>query len=61
MTRMLLIASAVVLLGLIVVPLEGDALPNGAVGYKLYHYEVDEWVRYSQGDPFPPGGAPSST
>lgn len=61
MTRVLLIASAMVLLGLLVVPLEADALPKGAVGYKVYHDESGEWVRYSQGDPFPPGGADPGT
>ena len=60
---MLLITSAVVLLGLLLVPYEADALPDGAVGYKLYHYEGTEWVRYikSQGDTLPPGGADPGT
>ena len=60
---MLLITSAVVLLGLLLVPYEADALPEGAVGYKLYHYEGTEWVRYikSQGDSLPPGGADPGT
>lgn len=63
MTRMLLAYAVVVLLviGCLLVPLEANALPKGKVGYKAYHYEDDSWVRYSQGDPFPPGGANPGT
>jgi len=58
-----LLATLVVgsLLGLLVAPSIADALPFGAVGYKLYHYEGVNWVRYRQGDPFPPGGATPGT
>jgi hypothetical protein len=61
MTRLLLAVSVALTLGLLLVPGGVDALPEGAVGYKLYHYEVDEWVRYTQGDPFPPGGGDPGT
>ncbi|MFH0777137.1 MAG: hypothetical protein V2A71_00765 [Candidatus Eisenbacteria bacterium] len=37
------------------------AIPKASVGYKLYHYENDTWVRYNQDDPFPPGGATPGT
>ena len=49
------------LVGLFLAPSIADALPYGAVGYKLYHYEGANWVRYKQGDPFPPGGATPGT
>jgi hypothetical protein len=54
----LLVAS---LVGLLLAPGIADALPYGAVGYKLYHYEGANWVRYKQGDPFPSGGATPGT
>jgi len=43
-------------MGFLLVPLAADALPKGAVGYKLYHQDGGQWVRYRQGDPFPSGG-----
>ncbi len=61
MTRLLLTLSVTLLLGALLIPLEAEALPMGAVGYRLYHYEDGEWVRYHQGDPFPPGGADPGT
>jgi hypothetical protein len=61
MTRLLTIAAVTLLLGVFLVPFEADALPMGSVGYKLYHYEGGEWVRYNQGDPFPAGGADPGT
>ncbi|KPJ61057.1 MAG: hypothetical protein AMJ46_03565 [Latescibacteria bacterium DG_63] len=61
MTRLLLTISVTLTLGLFLIPFEADALPLGSVGYKVYHYEDSEWVRYHQGDPFPPGGADPGT
>ena len=61
MTKMLPLLLILLLVGFLLVPLEADALPKGAVGYKLYHYEGSVWVRYLQVDPFPPGGATSPT
>ena len=60
MTRTLMICLATLLVGLPLVPLGADA-SMGKVEYKLYHYEIDEWVRYCQGDQFPPGGATPGT
>ena len=55
---LLLVASLVCPL---LAPGTADALPYAAVGYKLYHYEGGNWVRYKQGDPFPSGGATPGT
>ncbi|KPJ59377.1 MAG: hypothetical protein AMJ46_11625 [Latescibacteria bacterium DG_63] len=61
MARLLLPCFLTLLVGLLLVPVGTDALPQGAVGYKLYHYENPDWVRYSQGDAFPAGGANPGT
>jgi len=61
MTRMLAIVFATLLITSLLVPVGADALPKGAVGFKLYHQEGSEWARYLQSDPFPPGGATSPT
>jgi len=61
MMRIAPIVLATLLIGSLLVPTGADALPRGAVGYKLYHQEGSEWVRYLQMDPFPPGGATSPT
>lgn len=61
MMRLLTIVFATLLIGSLLVPVGANALPKGAVGYKLYHYEGSQWVRYLQSDPFPSGGATSPT
>ncbi|UCF78025.1 MAG: hypothetical protein JSW03_07875 [Candidatus Eiseniibacteriota bacterium] len=61
MKHLLLFSSLALLAGLLLVPAGTEALPQGAVGYCLYHFENPDWVRYSQGDPFPPGGATPGT
>ncbi|MCX5799968.1 MAG: hypothetical protein NTX17_01065 [Candidatus Eisenbacteria bacterium] len=61
MTRVVPFFLIVLLVGFLLVPLGADALPKGAVGYKLYHQEGSEWVRYRQGDTFPSGGGVSPT
>jgi hypothetical protein len=60
---MLLVFSVLVLAvtGCLLVPVGVNAGPKGEVGYKLYHDENGSWVRYYQGDPFPPGGAEPGT
>jgi hypothetical protein len=55
------IVFAALLVASLLVPLAADALPKGAVGYILYHKEGSDWVRYRQGDPFPPGGGTPPT
>ncbi len=61
MRHLLLLLIVATLVGPLLAPGHADALPAGAVGYKLYHYESGSWVRYKQGDPFPPGGATPGT
>jgi len=61
MRGLLTVLLVVSLVGLLLAPSIADALPFGAVGYKLYHYEGGNWVRYKQGDAFPPGGATPGT
>ncbi len=61
MRGLLSILFVAALVGLLLAPSVADALPFGAVGYKLYHYEAGNWVRYKQGDPFPAGGATPGT
>ncbi len=61
MTRLLTFSFVALLVGMLLVPAGTDALPKGAVGYKLFHYENPDWVRYNQGDPFPAGGATPGT
>lgn len=61
MRGLLSILVVTALVGLLLAPGIADALPYGAVGYKLYHYETGNWVRYKQGDPFPAGGATPGT
>jgi len=61
MKRPLMVLLVISLVGLFLAPSIVDALPYGAVGYKLYHYEGGNWVRYRQGNPLPPGGATPGT
>jgi hypothetical protein len=61
MTKVVPFFLIVLVVGFLLVPVVADALPKGAVGYKLYHQEGSEWVRYRQGDTFPSGGAVSPT
>ncbi len=61
MKHLLLLLLVASLLGPLLAPGTADALPYAAVGYKLYHYEGGNWVRYKQGDPFPSGGATPGT
>ncbi len=61
MTRTLMLLLVTLLAGLLIVPSVVDALPYAACLYKAYHYEGGNWVRYEQGDPFPPGGATPGT
>jgi len=61
MTRKLPIVLATLLVGCLLIPMGADALPKGAVGYKIFHQEGSEWVRYNQGDAFPAGGATPPT
>jgi len=61
MTKLLTFLFILVMGGFLLAPLAADALPKGAVGYKLYHLEGSDWVRYRQGDGFPPGGGTPPT
>jgi hypothetical protein len=56
MTRLLMSLFLALSVGLLLVPAGTQALPQGAVGYKLYHFEDPDWVRYTLGDSLPPGG-----
>jgi hypothetical protein len=49
------------LVGVLLIPAGSDALPQTEVGFKLYRFEDPDWVRYSVGDPLPPGGATPGT
>jgi hypothetical protein len=61
MTRLLRFVLLASLVGVLLAPVVSDALPYSSVGFKLYHFESGNWVRYKQGDPFPAGGATPGT
>jgi len=61
MTKLLTSLFILAIAGFLLVPPVADALPNGAVGYKVYHLEGSDWVRYRLGDEFPAGGATPPT
>ncbi|MFH0777135.1 MAG: hypothetical protein V2A71_00755 [Candidatus Eisenbacteria bacterium] len=62
MTRMLTgFLVLLLLVGIVSLYHNAEGIPKAFMGYKVYHYESDSWVRYYQDDPVPPGGATPGT